>query len=147
MITIKYRTLVILAAASLVAGSAIARSDCAPGREGPGRFAGHTEKHLEKYRARLHDTLKLSTEQEAAWKTFTDKTQLPAVDRAKLKAQRSELRALPAPARMDRMIARMKEREGRMLEWAAAVKEFYAQLTPEQQTLFDAQHRRPMRKR
>ena len=144
---IKFRTLIILATASLVAGTALARSDCGPRNHQAGTFAVH----LEKYRARLHDKLKLSPEQETAWKTFTDKTKLPDVDRAKAKAQWSaqwsELRALPAPARMDRMIDRMKQRESRMQEWAAAVKEFYAQLTPEQQAVFDAPHRRPMRKR
>lgn len=131
---IKFRTLIIIAIAGLVTGPALASSDCAPRRHDAGKFAEHMEKH----RARLHDKLKLSTEQEAAWKAYTDKTKLPSADRTK--AVWSELRALPTPQRMDRMIAHMKERESRMLEWAAAVKEFYAQLNPEQQKLFDEQH-------
>lgn len=135
---IKFRQLLILVAMGLFAGSTLAAGDCGP--RGHGRFvAPHMEKHWEKHRTRLHDKLKLSAEQEAAWKVFADKTKPPSLDADKMKANYSELRALPTPARIDRMISRMKERESRMLERAAAVKEFYAQLNPEQQKSFDAQ--------
>lgn len=130
---IKIRTLVAFAVAALVTGAAIADNHCGPGhRPDAARFLEHMEKH----RARLHDKLKLTPDQEAAWKVFTEKTQPQA---PRIKAVRSELAALPAPARMDRMIALMKERESKMLDRAAAVKEFYALLKPEQQKLFDRQ--------
>ena len=138
---IKIRTLVALATAAMVTGSAIADSDGADRGHRPdgARFIQHMEKH----RARLHDKLKLAPEQEAAWKVFADKTKPQA---PRIKAVRAELEALPAPARMDRMIALMKERESRMMDRAAAVKEFYAVLTPEQQKLFDKATVWPRRK-
>jgi periplasmic protein CpxP/Spy len=143
---IKSRTLVAIATvatAALIAGSALAHDDGSPGRRhrpDAGKFLAHMEKN----RARLHDKLKLAPEQEAAWKVFAEKTKPQA---PRIKAVRSELAALPAPARMDRMIALMKERESRMVDRAAAVKEFYAVLTPEQQKLFDEQTARRLRKR
>ncbi len=130
---IKIRALVAFAAAALLTGAAIADNDAGPGpghRPDAARFLAHMEKH----RARLHDRLKLTPDQEAAWKTFSEKTQPQA---PRIRAVRSELAGLSAPARMDRMIALMKERESRMTDRAAAVKEFYAVLKPEQQKLFD----------
>ena len=138
---IKLPTLLILATMGLFAGAALAEGECSQ-MHGP-MHAGKLSAHMEKYRARLHDKLELSSEQEAAWKTFTEKVKPPSM--ARMKAVCAELRALPTPARMDRMLSLMKERESRMVERAAAVKEFYAQLNPEQQKLFDAQ--RPMRSR
>ena len=138
---IKFRkiSLAILVTAGLITGSALARSDCGPGRHDARRFAERMEKH----RARLHDRLKLSAEQEAAWKVFMEKTRPPSAHRGK--AARAELRKLPTPERMDRMISLMKERESRMMERAAAVKAFYAALSPAQQKLFDEQHARRRR--
>ena len=146
---IKFPTLLILATTSIFAGSALAADECSqmrgsmhgPMHGDPGKFVAQMEKH----HIRLHDKLKIAPEQEAAWKTFTEKVKPPTNAGEKMKAVCSELRALPTPARMDRMIALMKEREGRMVERAAAVKEFYAQLNPEQQKLFDDQ--RPMKRR
>lgn len=120
----------------LFAGGALAHDQCdhAHGPQGDGsRIAAMHTKH----QAQLHDKLKLSADQEAAWKTFTEKTK---PDLARRKAVREEMATLTTPARMDRMLALMKEGETRMAERAAAVKEFYAALTPEQQKTFDAQH-------
>ena len=47
---------------------------------------------------------------------------------------------LTTPQRLDRMAARMAERQQRFAQHAAAVKQFYAQLTPAQQKAFDAMH-------
>jgi Spy/CpxP family protein refolding chaperone len=44
------------------------------------------------------------------------------------------------------MLAGMKAREERMTAHLAAVKEFYAVLTPEQQKVFDAEFGHPMRR-
>ena len=127
--------LVALFAAVTFASGAIAHEGCdhADGAHGDGaKMADFHAKH----QAKLHDKLKLSAEQETAWKTFTDKTK---PDLAQRKAVHEEMATLSTPARMDRMVALMKEGEGRMAEHAAAVKEFYAQLTPEQQKIFDDQ--------
>lgn len=134
--------LVALLAAAAFAGSAAACVDCdheAMHGAGP-RAAGEKMAAFHaRHQQRLHDRLKLTAQQEAAWKTFTEKTK---PDLAKRQAAREELATLATPARLDRMLALMKEGEARMAERAAAVKEFYAQLTPEQQKLFD-QHAMP----
>lgn len=129
--------LIALTAVALFAGSAMAHDNCdhAQGPHGDGsRMAAFHAKH----QARLHDQLKLTAAQEAAWKTFTDKTK---PDPARRQAMHQEMAALSTPARLERMQAMMKEGEARMADHIAAVKEFYAQLTPEQQKIFDDQHK------
>jgi len=126
--------LVALFAAAAFASSAIAHDHCDHGR-GPGDGSKMAALHA-KHQARLHDRLKLSEAQESAWKTFTEKTK---PDLARRQAHREELATLSTPARMDRMLALMKEGEARMADHAAAVKDFYAQLDPQQQQIFDDQ--------
>ena len=116
---------------------ALADSGCGPMGAGSGKFA----ERIEKRQAELHDKLKLTPVQETAWKSFHEKMKPEARNRP----DQSELSALHAPERMERMLSMMKEHESRMADRVAAVKEFYAVLTPEQQKLFDDQfskHRR-----
>src|ERR1017187_5356426 len=100
----------------------------------------HFAEMVEKHQAKLHDKLGLSESQAASWKTFVDKTKPTDLS---ARPDLSELRKLPAPERLDHMLSMMKEREKHMESMAAAVKEFYAKLTPEQQKIFDDefQHR------
>ena len=117
---------------------ALANTGCGPMGAGSDKFA----ERIEKRQAELHDKLKLTSEQETAWKSFHEKMK-PAV--ARNRPDPSELSALHAPERLERMLALMKENESRMADRVATVKEFYAVLTPEQQKLFDDQfskHRR-----
>ncbi|MHB9101172.1 MAG: Spy/CpxP family protein refolding chaperone [Sulfuricella sp.] len=119
-------------------GLALANSGCGPMGAGSGKFA----ERIEKRQAALHDKLKLTPVQETAWKSFHEKMK-PAESHNR--PDPSELSALHAPERLERMLAMMKEHESRMVDRVAAVKEFYAVLTPEQQKLFDDQfskHRR-----
>lgn len=64
---------------------------------------------------------------------------------------RDEFASLAIPERLDRMQAMAEKRQARMAERASAVKTFYAQLSPEQQKVFDAeamshrQHGKPHR--
>lgn len=116
---------------------ALADTGCGPMGAGSGKFA----ERIEKRQADLHDKLKLTSEQETAWKKFSKKMKPESRNRP----DQSELSTLHAPERMERMHAMMKEHESRMGDRVAAVKEFYAVLTPEQQKLFDDQfskHRR-----
>ena len=111
---------------SAVAGSAI------PGHCQHGNFDKEKcAEHMQKRQAHLHDQLKLSADQEPAWKAFSEKIKPVPGERP----NHEELAALKAP---ERMAAMMKQREARMTEHVAAVKEFYAVLTPEQQKVFDA---------
>lgn len=97
---------------------------------------GIYSERIEQRQTQLHDKLNLAAEQEAAWKTFTGKIKPSA---SQPRPDRAALSALPAPERMQKMLDMMKSREGAMAERVAAVKEFYAVLTPTQQKVFDAQ--------
>ncbi|HUX62546.1 Spy/CpxP family protein refolding chaperone [Sulfuricella sp.] len=117
---------------------ALANPGCGPMGAGSGKFA----ERIEKRQAELHDKLKLTPVQETAWKSFSEKMKPTG---ARNRPDRSELASLHAPERMEKMLTMMKEHESQMAVRVAAVKEFYAVLTPEQQKLFDDQfskHRR-----
>lgn len=113
-------------------------SDCGMMPRGglAGASSGKIAAFMEKRHAELHQKLNLSTEQEAAWKTFSEKMQavLP-----KDRSSREEMGKLSAPERMDKMLTMMKERGQHMETATAAIKEFYAVLTPEQRKQFDQQ--------
>ena len=84
----------------------------------------------------LHDALKLNASQEQAWNTFVAASK-PA-ERAK-PGDHAARASLSAPERMERMIERSKQRTAAMEQRLAALKTFYAVLTPEQQKVFDEQ--------
>ncbi len=138
----------VLLAALLAGGSILAATahalptgDGKPGceaRQGQGpqaREARHAQ-HL----ATLKEKLKLSPGQQAAWDAFAAAMQpgmRPAgTDR---QATRAEFGKLGTVERMERMTAMAEARHARMVERAATVKAFYAQLTAEQQKVFDAE--------
>lgn len=93
-----------------------------------------------KHLAELKKKLKLKPGQEAAWNAFTRAAQpgmhRAGIDRSSMKA---ELAKLSTPERMDRMLAMSDMRRARMVERAEAIKAFYAQLSAEQQGIFDAE--------
>jgi periplasmic protein CpxP/Spy len=137
-----------IAALSLGAGSVAAPAD-APARDKGcwehmggaehGRFAERMREHMAKRAAELHDKLKLNASQEMAWNTYMAKVK---PDERAARPDRAELDKLTAPERMDWMLAHMKEHEKRMEDRAAATKEFYAVLTPQQKKIFDDEFRR-----
>lgn len=100
------------------------------------KFQERMKERMAKREAELRDKLKLTAAQEPAWKTFTEKMK-PGNPPAR--PDRAEMEKLTAPERMEKALAMMKEREKRMTERVAAVKEFYVVLTPEQQKVFDAE--------
>lgn len=93
---------------------------------------------MAKHLADLHDKLKLSAAQEPAWKTFTD-----AITPGAMPAHpdRAAMEKMTAPERMEKMLALSKERQVKMESRLAALKTFYAVLTPEQKKIVDASHR------
>jgi Spy/CpxP family protein refolding chaperone len=124
-------------AIAALSASAYARGgDCDYERRGhmmrmdPERMEKMHERHLE----RLHDKLKLTAAQETAWKKFA------AHEPLRGKADRpdpAEMEKLNAPQRMEKGIEHMRAMEKNMTEHLAALKQFYAVLTPEQQKAFD----------
>jgi Spy/CpxP family protein refolding chaperone len=95
--------------------------------------AKHAE-HFQQRQQKLHDALKLTAQQEPAWQTYIAAIQpKQPVGRA----DRASFKDLPAPQRMEKWLefsrARLQQQESHL----AALKTFYATLTPEQQKIFD----------
>lgn len=144
MTQIRKHLLVGIAALGLVAGALGAHAAGPEGANSTGAGAMATREHSRtpeqmkerhaKRQAALHDKLRLTPAQEPAWNSFAEKMK-PGTRPAR--PDRAELEKLPAPERMERMLAMMKEREKKMADRLAVVKEFYAVLTPEQQKTFN----------
>ena len=95
------------------------------------RWAERRAKRLEQLKAQL----KLTPAQDGAWAAYTAAMQPPAQPLAH--PSRAEMAQLTTPQRIDRMQAMQAERQQRMGQCLDAVKAFYAQLTPEQQKVYD----------
>ena len=104
-----------------------------------GKDAEHMGMRMKYHMQRLKAELKLTPEQEPAWaamaSAMTPPERPPRPDRA-------EMEKLSMPERLDKMKQMMSQHhEARVAEMdkhAAAVKAFYAVLTPEQKKTFDA---------
>jgi hypothetical protein len=127
-----------LAAATLACTSLAVQAQQTDGRY---THAAHEEDwatrmaaHFAARQARLHDALKLSSAQEAAWTTYQDaiKPQAPAAH-----PDRAAFKAMSAPERMQAMIDLAKQHTAQMEQRLPAVTAFYEQLTPAQKQVFD----------
>lgn len=128
----------LLAGATIIAVSTGANargSDCGFG-DGPmmGRDIAKVEKMRERHLASLHDELKLTAQQESAWKKFT--ANQPKLDKS-TRPDPDEMDKLNAPQRLEKMLEHMRAVEKEMTTHLASLKEFYAVLTPQQQKIFD----------
>jgi len=130
----------ILAASSFAmpANGTAAKPGCEArhGQQDPARWEARRAEHLSALKARLN----LAPEQEAAWNTFVSASQ-PGMHRlgGDRQAKRDEFARLSTPERLDRMQAMSEMRRVKMAERTGAIKAFYAELTPEQQKVFDAE--------
>lgn len=136
----------LIAGSGILAASSFAMNPAEPvgkvgcearhGQQHHANKAGRQAKNM----AELKDKLKLQPEQEAAWQTFTSAAQ-PGVRQAggDRKAMRAEFAKLNTPQRLDKMLALSDMRRAQMVGRTQAVKAFYAQLTPEQQGVFDTE--------
>jgi len=136
----------LIAGSGILAASAYAVTDRDPAGK-PGCEARQGQKDDGKWAERraermseLKEKLKLAPEQEAAWNAFASASQ-PGMRHlgADRKAMRAEFEKLNTPQRLDRMQAMSEVRRARMAERAEATRVFYAQLTAEQQSVFDAE--------
>ncbi len=131
-------------AIAALSASVYAHSEDGCGYGGHGGMMGgdpaKMEKYHEQHMAKLHDKLKLTAQQEPAWKKFTAVN--PMADKS-LRPDPAEMEKLNAPQRLEKGLEHMKTMEAKMTEHLAALKEFYAVLTPEQQKIFDDQMPRP----
>jgi len=87
---------------------------------------------------RLRTVLQLTPQQEPALRAFVEAIRPPGDRRARMGEARAEMAGLTTPQRLDRMQARMAERQAMFERRAAATKRFYAQVSPSQQKAFDA---------
>jgi hypothetical protein len=96
--------------------------------------------HFEKHMTRLHDALKLTSAQEAAWTDFSSRMKPVKMDKLNMgKTGHQDWRDMSTPDRLDKMLDRMKSREKLMAEHAEIVRTFYDVLNPDQQKTFDRQ--------
>lgn len=87
----------------------------------------------------LHRALNLNAQQEDGWKAFQ---QSYAMDQAAMARQRdadAAMARMTAPQRVDQSIAMMRDELEAQQRRGAALKAFYATLTPQQQRTFDQQ--------
>lgn len=126
--------------------AAFATDTPAPGRHGEvltqeqraAKMAERQAKFKEmiaKRQAALHDKLKLTAAQEPAWAAYTAAMtpKLPAA-----RPDRAALAQLSTPELMEKRQEMHKQMLAQQETRLAALKTFYAQLTPEQQKTFDA---------
>jgi hypothetical protein len=119
--------------APAAAASAPAAAQHRPGmpEQRHARMAQRRAEHM----ADLKTALALTPQQESAWNQFQAAMQPPAKTRQP--GERDEWAKLTTPERIDRMEQRMAERQQHFKQMGEAVKTFYAQLTPQQQKIFD----------
>ena len=125
-------------------GSAAAPAD---GHDGKGHMdPASRQAMMAKRQADMKVRLKITPVQEAAWTAFTSAMQPPAGGMGGYPSpeQRAELAKLTTPERIDKMRALRTKRSSDMNAMADkrddATKTFYAALSPEQKTVFDAAH-------
>ena len=130
-------------AASPEAPAAGMHGSAGPGMHGP-RGDDHAKMYekmqdrMVKQRAQLYVKMKITPEQEPAWKAFVEAS-APGPMPARL--DRKKVDAMTTPERMETMLEHAKVRQVKMQEQLTALKTFYAVLTPEQQKIFDDSHR------
>ncbi|MES2413032.1 MAG: Spy/CpxP family protein refolding chaperone [Pseudomonadota bacterium] len=101
---------------------------------------------IAKRQADLKAKLKITPAQEGAWTTYTASMQPPAKGARPTPEQRAEFDKLTTPQRIDKMkemrTQRMAQMNAAMDKRGETTKTFYAALTPDQQKVFDAEHKR-----
>lgn len=117
--------------------SAQASEQRANPREADRRAERHAERHAKRM-ADLKQRLQITRAQEGAWNQFVSAMQPPARP-PEPGADRHALERLTTPERLDRMQAMQTERQNRMAARNQAIKQFYGQLSAEQQKVFDQQ--------
>lgn len=87
----------------------------------------------------LHDALHLRPDQQQAWQTFQAATATDPQEAARRRSAVQLMPTLTAPRRVDLSIAAMRADLQALERRGAALKSFYATLTPDQQRTFDQQ--------
>lgn len=131
----------LMLASGLIAASLPAAAEPGCGPMGGDRWE-HMGQRMQQRQQSLHDTLKLTPEQEGAWKKYTESMPWTAA-KGEPRPGPDDWARLTAPERAERMLDLSKQRQERMAEHVAALKSFYAVLSPEQKKAFDEHHAGP----
>ena len=96
------------------------------------------QKHLDK----LEQQLQLTSDQQAAWNTYSKTALARAAERAKHMEEHRSRRDdhhgdMDTASRLEHMSQRMRERADKLQQMAQDTRTFQQVLTPEQQTIFD----------
>jgi hypothetical protein len=109
------------------------------GRHSAGERAEHMQAKMAdmfaKRQAKLHDLLKLTAQQEAAWSTY--QAAIKPAPMSGTPPDHAAFAKLPAPERMAKMLDFSKQHQAKMEAHLAALTAFYGQLTTEQKAVFD----------
>jgi protein CpxP len=107
-----------------------------------GRMHERMTQHWEKRQTELKGKLHLAAGQEAAWNTFVQSMKPPAKPMGQ-PVDREAFAKLTTPERIDKMNAlheaNLATMQSHFKQRSDATRQFYAQLTPEQQKVFDAE--------
>jgi len=112
----------------------------APDGERRSRMQERWKDHMAQRAADLKARLKLSSEQESAWNTYTASMKPPA---SAAVPNRADIAKLSTPERLDKMQELRKLREAEFDKRDAATRSFYAVLSAEQKKVFDDNTGRP----
>lgn len=136
----KLRIAALLLATSAIAMSAPSfaqRGGCMGDGPMGGKYASDRfGEHMKQHQQRLHDALKLTPQQEASWTKFQESH--PFANNGN-RPDRADMAKLTAPERAEKMLELQKQHQDAMGKHVVAMKDFYAQLTPEQKKTFDEQ--------
>ena len=125
-----------LAVSFLGLGSTFASAHYDKDKCGHGKYdAAKMAAWHQKRQTELHDKLKLTPQQEGAWKAYVQGTSQSSSKRPDWK----ELSKLTTIERLEHFQMSLKQHEEQLNEVIAATKSFYGTLTPEQQKIFDKQ--------
>ena len=124
---------------AFVAAPAFAEMSC---NEMNGRGNQHERhaKQIDQHHKALREALNLTSAQEPGWQRLLDSEHPKAAANA---GQPIDWSKLTAPERAEKMLELSKIRQEQMAEHVAALKTFYASLTPAQQKAFEDAHAAP----
>jgi LTXXQ motif family protein len=94
---------------------------------------------------RLHDVLNLRPDQDTAWEDYTRSTAVDPEEAMRRRDASERMAGLTAPGRVDLSVQMMRADLASLQRRGAALKLFYASLTPAQQAIFDRETMRPPR--
>jgi periplasmic protein CpxP/Spy len=129
-----------------LAGPASAQTTAPPAPADAAAGAHHHHHDPAAMRAHMADhlraALQLQPNQDGALNAFLDAMHPPGGDKDGRRHDHGMDggQALTTPERLDKMAAAMDARHARFVQTSAAIKQFYAQLSPSQQKAFDSLH-------